>query len=163
MFTTFSLLKNEVVTETEKREFENLLRYYSATPEGAWLNELPWQAYEIRWCSNMNNSDGVMGAFLPWFGKKVFLLPSSPPFSNSGFRDPWPGLIAPTLVHELRHAWQFKRRPWLYVLCCLPVLREFTLERDAWTKTKPAQKYFDALEMHRSAAEFDARKEGNAQ
>ena len=156
MFTTFSLLKSEEITESERLEFAKLLGYYSHTPEGAWLNELPHQAYEIRWCSNMKKTDGVMGAFLPWLGKKVFLLPAENT-PDVRMRDPWPGLIAPTLVHELRHAWQFKRHPWLYVLCCLPVLREFTLERDAWAQTKPAQNYFETLESHRSAAEFAAR------
>ena len=157
MFTVFSLLKSAAVTDYERREFAKLLGYYSNTPEGAWLNALPWQTYEIRWAPAMKKSDGVMGAFMPWLGKKVFLLPSE----NSPavpVRDPWPGLIAPTLVHELRHAWQYKRRPWLYVLCCLPVLRKFTLERDAWRQTQPAQKYFETLEKHRSAAEFAARR-----
>lgn len=156
MFTTFSLLKSQPLTASEKREFEKLLRYYAATNEGAWLKDLPPSAYEIRWCPAMIKSGGVMGAFVPWLGKKVFLLPSTSQ-PTMPMRDPWPGLIAPTLVHELRHAWQYKRRPWLYILCCLPVLREFTLERDAWRKTQPAQKYFDTLEQHRAAAEFAQR------
>ena len=157
MFTTFSLLKSDGITESERQEFAKLLSYYSNTPEGAWLNELPYQAYEIRWCSNMQKTDGVMGAYMPWLGKKVFLLPSANP-PVVPMRDPWPGSIAPTLVHELRHAWQYKKYKWLYVLCCLPVLRKFTLERDAWNQTQPAQTYFETLEKNRSAAEFAARR-----
>ncbi len=153
MFTTFSLLKSEDVTELEKQEFGKLLKYYAATQEGAWLNELPHSVYEIKWSPVMKKSDGVMGAFMPWMGKKVFLLPSSNPPAVP-MRDPWPSLIAPTLVHELRHAWQYKKYKWLYILCCLPGLRQITLERDALVQTELAEKYFKTLEKHRTAAEF---------
>ncbi len=155
MFTTFSLLKSKDLTVAEKREFDKLLTSYAGTKEGAWLNRIPWQACVIKWCPAMTQNSGVMGAFVPWFGEKVFLMQADAP-AMPGVRDPWPSLIASTLVHELRHLWQFKRHPLLYVLFCLPVLRGFTLERDAWAQTKPAQDFFDALERLRSASEFAA-------
>lgn len=155
MFTTFSLLKSKPVCADEKQQFWRLIESYASTESGKWLNDFQWKAFDICWCPAMTISSGVMGAFVPWFGEKVFLMQADAP-AMPGARDPWPSLIASTLVHELRHLWQFKRHPLLYVLCCLPVLRGFTLERDAWAQTKPAQDFFDALERLRSASEFAA-------
>ena len=154
MFTTFSLLKSQEVNADEKRQFWRLLETYSKTDAGNWMNDFQWRAFIINWCPAMLDSDGVMGAYVPWLGNKVFLLPSDSPVV-AGREDYWPGLIASTLVHELRHAWQYRRNPILYVICCLPVLREFTLERDAWAITKPAEDFFAELDNLHASQKFE--------
>lgn len=82
----------------------------------------------------------ILGAYIPWVGKCVYLQPSATaPVQGKDF---WPELMAPTLAHELRHAWQFRKFSLLYLLCCLPGLREITLEKDAWRISREAEKYF---------------------
>jgi len=139
MFNTFSLLKNRALTEDQKKQFHELLETYSRSQQGQWLSEIPYHQFEIRWCDAMTIDSGIMGAYVPWFGRKVFLMPSEPPLIKN-MPDPWPELIAPTLVHELRHAWQFQKYKLLYIICCLPGLRQITLEKDAWKITKIMRK-----------------------
>ncbi|MDD5697665.1 MAG: hypothetical protein PHH77_03525 [Victivallaceae bacterium] len=157
MFTSFSLSKNRPLTEEQKHRFHELLEVYSHSRQGQWLSDIPFHQFEIRWCDAMTPDSGVMGAFVPWLGRKVFLMPTEPPLIK-GMADPWPEQIAPTLVHELRHAWQYQKYKILYIFCCLPGLREITLERDAWKITNDAQRFFSECEKTRCAAKFAARQ-----
>ena len=70
MFTIFSLLKSNPVSDTEKRQFWRLIESYASTESGKWLNDFQWKAFDIRWCPAMLDSGAVMGAFAPWFGKR---------------------------------------------------------------------------------------------
>ena len=162
MFTSFSLLRSRTASYIEHHELRKLLDYYAATEEGKWLQSLNYRSFTIKWCDAMaTDNTGIMGAFAVWSPTTIYLLPLGAPPPPPGFRDTWLTLIAPTLVHELRHAWQYRKSKLLYALCCLPGLRAITLERDAWRQTQPAQKYFETLEKHRSAAEFAARSSQN--
>ena len=149
MFTIFSLRKSREISYRQRIMLHELISAYADTAAGSWLNSYFWRGYKIKWCPAMNCSGGDMGAFLPWIGKKVYLMPDA---ANS---DTWMIGIAPTLVHELRHVWQYHRHPVLYVLCCLPGLRQITLERDAWAATKPAEDFFSRLDAIRCAAKFN--------
>ena len=42
-----------------------------------------------------------------------------------------PKMLLPTVVHELRHKWQRKKFGWLFWLLAIPIVRRFTIERDA--------------------------------
>lgn len=158
MFNTFSLLNNRPLTEDQKRQFHELLEVYSHSKQGQWISEIPFHQFEIRWCDKMTIDSGIMGAFVPWFGRKVFLMPSSSP-AIKGVPDSWPEQIVPTLVHELRHAWQFRKYNFLYILCCLPGLREITLEKDAWRITEEAEKFFNKLSVERAQKRYRRRIE----
>lgn len=47
------------------------------------------------------------------------------------------GIIIPTLIHELYHYYQFttKLTPLIYIICCLPVLRNLIIESSAYELT----------------------------
>lgn len=128
MFTVFDLKNSVPFSGEETAAVWRVLDDYSRTAAGAWLRGFPFRRFELRWCPAM--TDDVMGAFLPSRPWTVYLMPPDAEVNNYA-RIAWAEYITPTVIHELRHAWQFRRRPWLYVLCSLPVLREFTLERDA--------------------------------
>jgi len=153
MFNTFSLRKNRKLSDEQKQQFHKLLDIYSHSKHGQWISEIPFHQFEIRWCDAMTINSGIMGAYVPWFGRKVFLMPSEPPLIKN-MSDPWPELIMPTLVHELRHAWQYQKNKILYVICCLPGLRQITLERDAWKITEHANKFFSDYEKRCCASKL---------
>lgn len=163
MFTIFSLRKSQNVSDDERREFIHLLEQYESTPIGDWLTCVPWRLYQIKWCPAMKNSGGVMGAFTPWLGKKIFLMPSNIDplqkrmMEERGLRDSWLIGICPVLIHELRHVYQFSLNPAIYIACTLPGIRQFTIENDAVKTEKQARKFFAAVERQRCAAEFNAR------
>ena len=76
MFNTFSLMKNRALTEEQKQQFHKLLEVYSRSQQGQWLSEIPYHQFEIRWCTEMTIDSGIMGAYVPWLGNKVFLMPN---------------------------------------------------------------------------------------
>lgn len=155
MFTIFSLFKSRSINFAERHAFHDLINSYAQTQEGAWLNSFQWRAYTIKWCDAMANTD-IMGAFSLFMGKKIFLQPSSNPI-YPGMPDFWPQSIASTLVHELRHVWQYRNNRPLYILCCLPVVRQITLERDAERVQAQVEEYFNMLDMTRCAADMRVR------
>lgn len=161
MFNTFDLIVSYPVPVNERKEFDYLLAAYAAMPKGRWLNDLAWRGFEFKYCQKMAGSS-VMGAFVVTAPRTIYLMPSSvntfsdPVFNPKG-RSNWPELIASTLVHELRHAWQYRRWKWLYVLCCLPVIREFTIEVDAKRVQKDADAFFETFSARRAAREFEER------
>ena len=127
MFTTSKLKNSTKIADSQVDEFHRLLDLYANTTRGRWINDINYKDYILYWCHSMNTDNGVMGAFIPSKGKRVYLLPES----NRQSTNFWCSLIASTLVHELRHAWQYQNNKILYTICCLPILRNFTLERDA--------------------------------
>ncbi|MCK4982792.1 MAG: hypothetical protein KAS17_07695 [Victivallaceae bacterium] len=141
MFNTFSLLKNRSLTKDQEKQFHELLETYSHSRQGQWIGEIPFHQFEIKWCDAMTAERGIMGAYVPWLGRKVFLMPNEQPLIT-GMPDTWPEVIASTLVHELRHAWQYQKNKILYVICCLPGIRQLTLEKDARNVTKHARIFF---------------------
>ncbi len=161
MFTTFDLIISYPVPTNEREEYDYLLANYAATPQGRWLNNIAWRGFELKYCQKMADSS-IMGAYLVAKPMTVYLMPSSAtalndPICNPNGRPNWPECIITTLIHELYHAWQYRRCKWLYVLCCLPGLRQITLERDAWKITRQAEKFFVQFNANRAAREFEER------
>lgn len=161
MFNTFDLIVSYPVPVNERKEFDYLLAAYAAMPKGRWLNDLAWRGFEFKYCQKMADSS-VMGAFVVTAPGTIYLMPFSvntfsDPIINPKGRPTWPECVITTVIHELRHAWQYRRLKWLYVLCCLPILREFTIEVDAKRITKEADKFFETFNARRTAREFEER------
>ena len=125
MFTVFDLKDSTPLAPDELWAVRRVLDDYCRTAAGAWLRGFPHRRFELRWCPAI--TDDVLGAFTllhPW---TIYLKP--PDTEATGrLRDyariSWAEIITPTVIHELRHAWQFRRNPLLYAVCCLPLLRE---------------------------------------
>lgn len=137
MFTTFSLKNNYELEEKEEKYLRKMLTQYSLTKEGLWLQALPYTKYKFKWCSSMTAENGICGCFSVLFPKTIFLQDYSGKEDGIVVRSiieervDWIEYIFRTAIHELRHAYQFKRSKIAYVICCLPILRQFTLEIDA--------------------------------
>jgi len=161
MFNTFDLIVSYPVPVNERKEFDYLLAAYAAMPKGRWLNDLAWRGFEFKYCQKMADSS-VMGAFVVTAPGTIYIMPQSATIINEAIiaphiRPTWPEIIISTVIHELRHAWQYRRWKWLYVLCCLPVIREFTIEVDAKRVQKDADAFFETFSARRAAREFEER------
>ena len=142
MFTVFALAKSVPLTDGQRERLMHYVSRYAKTRNGLWLNDFEFRAIKLEWCYAMKPSDGILGAFSFLTGK-VYLQPEE--IDKIARGSAWVELLAPTLIHELRHVWQYKRNPLKYILCCIPGLRQITLERDAWRETEPAQDFCDEL------------------
>lgn len=142
MFTVFALAKSVPLTDDQRERLMHYVSRYAKTRNGLWLNDFEFRAIALEWCYAMKPSDGILGAFSFLTGK-VYLQPEE--IDKIARGSAWVELLAPTLIHELRHVWQYKRNPLKYILCCIPGLRQITLERDAWRETDPAQDFCDEL------------------
>jgi len=70
----------------------------------------------------------TVGAWSPWNSKCIFISSAyrtSP--KDEGFKR-----LIPTIAHELRHVWQRKKLGWFYYLFTIPLIRNITIEIDAW-------------------------------
>ena len=152
MFTLFQLKNCVPVSHAEHEALCRVLDDYAKTSAGTWLNNVPYRGFTFKYCPAMKNSD-VMGCWEPLFLNTVFLQPSDTPGP-----DPvaWIETIAPTAIHELRHSWQYRKKPLAYIVCCLPGLREITLERDAWKITKTTETIVENTLAWRQARRFEA-------
>lgn len=142
MFTVFALAKSVPLTDGQRERLMHYVSRYAKTRNGLWLNDFEFRAIKLEWCYAMKPADGVLGAFSFLTGK-VYLQPEE--IDKIARGSAWAELLAPTLIHELRHVWQYKRNPLKYILCSIPGLRQITLERDAWRETEPAQDFCDEL------------------
>ena len=142
MFTTFSLVQSVPLTSGQLSRLMHYVTCYSQTREGRWLNDFEFRSIPVEWCYAMEPNDGILGAFSSLTGK-IYLQPED--VDKIAHGSAWVELLAPTMIHELRHVWQYTRNKLLYVLCCIPGVRRLTLERDAWRETDPAQEFCDQL------------------
>lgn len=155
MFTLFDLPDSYPIPDAERNRMLRRVKQFAQLPEGEWLNAINWQAVKLKWCCGMTQENGVMGCFV-FMTNTIYLMPEDP--YMSGKKSGWPELIVPTLIHELRHKWQFERNKLLYILCCLPLLREITIERDAWKTTQFAQDFCDNLDAAEASAEYEFKQ-----
>lgn len=170
MFTSFSLFKSYPIPDVDHRALLWFLSKYEQTPDGIWMKTLNWREVQFKYCWAMTN--GIMGAWLAVLRKNVYLAPEYAgqdpvEFFKSPILKPimksqpaslsfWAGLISSTAVHELRHKYQRKRLGLvLYMLCTLPVLRQFTLEREASEIAKSTVAFFDAYMSAVAQNEFE--------
>lgn len=145
MFTLFDLPESYDVPENERNRMLRRVKQFASLPEGDWLNAINWQAVNLKWATGMTQENGIMGGFV-FVTNTIYLMPD-------GKKSSWPELIVPTLIHELRYKWQYERNKLLYILCCLPFLREITIERDAWKITESAQDFCNKLDAAEASAE----------
>ena len=151
MFTLFNLPESYEVPESERNRMLRRVKQFSQIQEGEWLNAINWQSVNLKWACGMNQENGVMGCFV-FMTNTIYLMPED--VYMSGKNSGWPELIVPTLLHELRHKWQYERNRIGYILCCLPFLREITIEKDAWRITELAQEFCEKLDACEDAAEY---------
>ena len=134
-----------------------MLKEYSLTKEGLWLQVLKYKDFDFYWCNGLEmDRTGIIGCFSPLFPKRIFMAP----FDSGIEIEPdcrmakeheeeervfWIEGNFPTYVHELRHAYQWKKSKLLYILCALPIIREFTLEKDANAKQKETHSFIEAF------------------
>lgn len=154
MFTTFSLKKENPLTHKELMALFRLVELYQNTPQGRWLLDLPWALYKFYWCEAMRNG-AVMGAYAPSKGRSIFLQPHHENGKS------WLECIASTIIHELRHAWQYERNPAKYIASSLPLVRELTLERDAKAIDEKARPFFERVVANRAKRAFEERIKKN--
>lgn len=149
MFTAFSLKNSQPLTAEELNWLHSMLAQYSVTSSGLWLQSLPWTKFEFRWCPAMTVENGIIGSFSPLHPDKIYLKPyenADNTMRNLPGRVDWIEQIFPTIIHELRHARQWQKSKIAYILCALPILREFTLEVDANTAGKQAMVFAEQWE-----------------
>ena len=136
MFTAAKLRRSEMPDDRDTFYLTRMLARYAATPDGFWLQSLPWRKIHFRWCPAMRIENGVMGCFSPLFPDTVYLMPRPEEDVSAGPRSYWIEQLFPTIIHELRHAWQWKRSKAGYTVCALPGIRSLTLEKDAERQEK---------------------------
>ena len=147
MFTIFSLKNSNPLSAEELNWLHSMLGEYSMTMQGLWLQALPWTKFAFRWCPAMTPENGVMGCFSQLYPDTIFLQP----YANAEFeikdtsgRSTWIEHLFPTVIHELCHARQWQKSKIGYILCALPFLREFTLEKDASAAGKAAMVFAES-------------------
>lgn len=160
MFSIFKLKDSTPLNDRESVYLMKMLQRYSVTRQGLWLQELDYRKFQFLWCPGMLDSGGVMGCFSPLFQSCVFLLPYGEAEVISQKDDVgrcyWLEQLFPTIIHELRHAYQWRQCKLGYILCALPVLREFTLEKGANEAQRQSESFaarWTAEWDHREAAE----------
>lgn len=155
MFTLFDLTDSYEIPEAERNRMFRRVKQFSQIPEGEWLNAINWRAVNLKWANGMTQENGVMGCFV-FATNTIYLMPED--VYVSGKNSGWAELIAPTLIHELRHKYQFERNKLLYIFCCLPFLREWTIEKDAWKTTQFAQEFCEKLDAAEASAEYERKQ-----
>ena len=161
-FTLFDLPESYPLNENERSRIFRYVDRYAETMEGAWLHALNYRAIKLKWCCGMTQENGIMGCFAA-MTDTIYLQPEDVYKAVPG--SAWVELMAPTLIHELRHVWQWRSNPLKYLFCAIPVLREITLERDAWEIEEHAQKICDKLMETEDSWKFELaqrRKHGNS-
>lgn len=127
MFSVFKLKDSTPLSSGESHHLFEMLAEYMNKYSEDWLFDIdPCTNITYHWCHAMTGSD-VLGCFSPLFPNKVFLQPAEIIDNNHT----WIETTFPVIIHELRHVWQFKKCPVLYMFFNLPVIREFTIELDA--------------------------------
>jgi len=158
IFTLFDLPGSYPLREGERFRIFRIIDAYAKLPAGMWLNEINYRAMNLKWCPGMTPDNGVMGCFAIAVNT-IYLQPENP---YEGNRDTaWIELLSNTLIHELRHVWQFRKNKLLYVLCSLPLLRDLTLERDAWAVSNAAQDFCDHYISDRDSYDFILKHGGD--
>lgn len=129
--TSMSIAEEALVIE----QLERLARLFSMHPDGRWLDDIDWQS---RSPVMRKLPKDVCGMYM---AGHIVLMPSLEPDS-----------IFPTYIHELRHRWQAKKHPVMYII---GKLWRPLIEDDALCREMAAQQW---LESYR-AEEREYRQE----
>jgi len=82
----------------------------------------PVQTVHLCWDDRMNTANGILGSYSMLHPDRVCLAAHARRMKE---------VLVPVLCHELHHHWQYHTFGLLYVLACIPGIREFTIERTA--------------------------------
>ncbi|MBO7329256.1 MAG: hypothetical protein J6W00_10860 [Lentisphaeria bacterium] len=106
MITIFNCMKNTYQFSVRQTIILwDFIGQYSNTPDGKWLKEVDHKSFTYLW--KMDLEGGDIQAIRPFIGKAIILQP------QNGNPDYWVKVIAPAVIHELRHVWQQKSKGWL--------------------------------------------------
>lgn len=157
MFTLYDLLDSYEVPESERNRMFRRVNQFAQTENGEWLNAINWRGVNLKWALGMmTRKKSVLGCYV-FKSNTIYLQPED--VYNSGKGSQWPELMVPTLIHELRHKWQYERNRLAYrLLCWLPILRKWTLERDAEKITKKADEFCEEMDRVEAAAEYERKQ-----
>ena len=142
--------------ENDRKILKEMLEIAMKDSVFQWLKELPLDRISFRFCPTITESNDVMGAFTILHPLSVFLRDDPERITTLKGRSFWIELLFPTILHELRHLWQFQKYPGLYILCSIPGLRLLTLERDAELHQKAAEGVADSYTAMRDRADFES-------
>jgi len=107
------------VTEREQYAFGKLVH---ALRDKLPFPITPCSEVALFWDDSMNADNGVLGSYSLWHQDRILLTAEA---QNV------PDMVVPVLCHELRHHYQYHNNPALYILCAVPVVREYTIEKSA--------------------------------
>lgn len=147
MFTIFQQFKAKPAQQAFVARLLHLLNWYQQQTEGQWLRSINIGAIKFCFCQSMTADNGIMGAFSPLRSDTIVLMPcpnllqqNSDSFGTAILQG-WADIIAPTAIHQLRHKWQSMQYGTVkYILCSLPLVRQFTIQSDADKVTIQAQR-----------------------
>jgi len=145
MFWIFSLRNNSKLNSKDDKRIKEYIDMFANTSDGSWLNDIPYNKFKMKWCHAMNLKNGVMGAFTSFAKNTVYLAPDKNPFMYRG-ENARLIEIMPTLIHELRHAWQRKKFGLFYIILAFPFVRERTIEVYADGVYEQAEAFFSKPE-----------------
>lgn len=119
--------KNSSSVKLTAVEFNTLYTsLYNLKPKSSELNfldEINILDIEFYWCLTMDSDNGVLGCFDMFQPNKIFLQNFNFPDTRDNINE-----ILSVICHELHHYYLFQKCPWLYAICTLPVLRNYTIE-----------------------------------
>ena len=109
-------------TEIAIAALKELAGEYSKTAAGKWLSDFDWRAVPVKFAKL---GHGIVGCHS--FGR-IYLLETVDI-----------GLVFDIYIHELRHVWQWKKKPMVYLI---GKLYRPLIERDADEKEKEALDWY---------------------
>lgn len=158
MFTIFHLYRNRPIPARTLKLIWQHIEYFANTTGGKWLQDINWRGMEYRFADLMQDS-GVGGAQTVVKANTIYLCDMEYD-APERHRQTWELFqLYPTIIHELRHVWQMRKWGWRYIICCLPILRNYTIEKDAYRIQDAAEKFFLELDGVRCAAQFRERNQ----
>lgn len=163
IFTVFHLIRNRSIPKRTLNKLYRHMEEFESTAQGAWMREFNWRGMEFRYCDWMPHME-VGGAHSVVCGNTIFLAdlhPGQPESYREGYEI---YQFYPVTVHELRHKYQRKKlKTGIYSFLHIPIIRELTLEKDAYEMEDVAYTFFGKIDCIRSHWAFLERQEKMAE
>lgn len=144
MITALNIGKGaKTFTNEQHTELVRCIYIYQESPDGSWLKDVPYNIYTYKWQPSFEGTDVMAG--VPLLGDSIYVQPNG---SNPTY---WIQLIAPAIIHELRHKWQKKKYGTLVysllsVISKIPCLYEVApLEKDAFDQQDKSSAYISTI------------------
>lgn len=125
--------ENEAFSDYERRVVSMFMEEYCHGEDFRFLEDVDIDGVDMRWYSD--RSEKVLGGFYYFQGNRIYL---NREYARSCDTGTWAGrmnrvcLMFPVIIHELCHYWQSRHYGLLYLLLQIPVIREFTIETQAY-------------------------------